>query len=360
MNRHQGYRLLWGLVAGLALALPVAAQSTGTTQQGAQRERRQTSSVAAGQKQKVKGVIISREADSFTLRDQIGSDIKVSLTNATKVEEKKSNPFRRAENFATTQLLRGLTVEVEGRGDSEGALVAEKIRFTNDALLLARTVETRVTPVEGRVGETENRLTQAEQNAQRLSGQLDELSALANVARGGAKAAQETADQALAGVNATNERISRLISGLDEYEASKSSAVNFRVNSAVLSPEAKATLDEVATQAKNEKGYVIEIGGFASADGSEAKNRVLSQRRADAVVRYLAENHAIPLRRIITPFGYGEAMPVADNTTRSGREQNRRVEVKILVNRGLNTPTGQSRPATSSSTEPQRQPTGRP
>ena len=57
--------------------------------------------------------------------------------------------------------------------------------------------------------------------------------------------------------------------------------------------------------------------------------------RADAVVRYLAENHNVPLRRIVTPFGYGEKMPVADNKTRDGREQNRRVEVKVLVNKGL-------------------------
>jgi outer membrane protein OmpA-like peptidoglycan-associated protein len=104
-------------------------------------------------------------------------------------------------------------------------------------------------------------------------------------------------------------------------------------------------LDEIAEQAKTERGFVIEVSGFASADGSEALNRRLSQSRADAVVRYLAENHMIPLRRIITPFGYGESQPVAENTTREGREQNRRVEVKILVNRGLtgspaNTRTG--------------------
>ena len=61
----------------------------------------------------------------------------------------------------------------------------------------------------------------------------------------------------------------------------------------------------------------------------------LSQRRADSVIRYLVENHNIPLRRIITPYGYGELQPVAENTTREGREQNRRVEVKVLVNRGI-------------------------
>ena len=80
---------------------------------------------------------------------------------------------------------------------------------------------------------------------------------------------------------------------------------------------------------------MLEVSGFASADGSTEANRRLSQRRADTVIRYLVENHQIPLRRIVTPYGYGESNAVADNATREGREQNRRVEVKVLVNRGL-------------------------
>jgi outer membrane protein OmpA-like peptidoglycan-associated protein len=80
---------------------------------------------------------------------------------------------------------------------------------------------------------------------------------------------------------------------------------------------------------------VFEVSGFASSDGSASFNEKLSDRRADAVLHYLVERHQIPLRRIVLPFGYGESMPVADNATREGREQNRRVEVKLLVNRGL-------------------------
>ena len=93
------------------------------------------------------------------------------------------------------------------------------------------------------------------------------------------------------------------------------------------------------------KGFVIEVRGFASADGGENSNRTLSQKRAEAVMHYLAENHDIPLRRIVLPFGYGEAMPVADNTTRDGRKQNRRAEVSILVNKGFANPVNVSRPS---------------
>ena len=113
------------------------------------------------------------------------------------------------------------------------------------------------------------------------------------------------------------------------------SVLNFKVGSAVLSPESKQALDQIAQQAQSARGFVIEVRGFASADGSEEANRRLSQRRADAVVRYLAETHNIPLRRIITPFGYGESQAIADNASREGRQQNRRVEVSVLVNRGL-------------------------
>jgi outer membrane protein OmpA-like peptidoglycan-associated protein len=94
-------------------------------------------------------------------------------------------------------------------------------------------------------------------------------------------------------------------------------------------------LDEIATKALNAKGYVLEVAGFADATGSVERNRALSQRRADAVIRYLVENHSIPLRRIITPYGFGETNPIAENTSRDGRAQNRRVEVKLLVNKGI-------------------------
>lgn len=335
MNRKMIGTLIVGLVMGLSI--PALAQDAAKGGD-AQIDQSKLIKVPAGAKQKIRGVIVNRNADTFILRDLTGGDIQVNLTNITKVEEKKGNPFRRSKNYGTTQLLRGLTVDVEGRGDGTGALVAEKVKMTDEALVVARTVETRVTPVEGRVGEAETRLSQAEANAQRLSGQLEELAAISNAARGGAKAAQETADLAIAGVDATNKRIDSLVTSLDEYEPKRGITVNFKVGRFALSPEAKAALDEIAVQAKSERAYVIEVTGFASADGSENLNRRLSQQRADAVVRYLAENHAIPLRRIVTPFGYGEAQPVADNTTRDGRSENRRVEVKILVNKGLTAP----------------------
>ena len=284
----------------------------------------QVRSLTSGEKYKIKGTVVAKDDMSFIVRDYTGVDTRVMIDTNTSIKT-KGGIFGGGDRIASTQIVRGLALEVEGRGDGSGALAANKIRFDKDDFRVAQSIETRVAPAE-------TRISQAEENQQRLSGQIDELMAISNAARGGAKAAQETADAAIAGVNATNQRIS----ALDDYVVQSAETVNFRVNSAVLSPEAKAKLDSVAQAAMQLKGYEIEITGFASAEGSTQRNKVLSESRARAVINYLVETHNIPLRRIGTSFGFGELQAVADNTTREGREQNRRVEVKLMVSRGLN------------------------
>ena len=311
------------MVMGLLFSAAPLALSQDTTNPAGSR------TVASGEKMKIKGVVTRRDADTFTVRDINGIDTVVQLTDTTSVKA-KGGFLRSGANYAQTQILRGLNLEVEGRGNGT-QLVAEKVRFNESDLRVARAVESRAAPLEDRATTTETKLSQVEQNAQRLSGQLDELAAVANTARGGARAAQATADAAVAGVNATNDRIS----ALDDYEPQDVAAVNFRTGSAVLSKDSKATLDDLATKALNAKGYVLEISGYADSTGSIARNRALSQRRADTVIRYLIENHNIPLRRIVTPYGFGETNPVAENNSRDGRAQNRRVEIKLLVNKGL-------------------------
>lgn len=312
------------LVLGLLIFSAPLALSQDTTSTVGSR------TVVSGQKMKIKGVVTRRDSDTFTVRDLNGVDTIVRLDDRTSVKA-KGGFLRSGANYAQTQILRGLNLEIDGLGNASGELVANKIRFNESDLRVARAVESRAAPLEDRASTTESKLSQVEQNAQRLSGQLDELAAVANTAKGGARAAQATADSAVAGVNATNDRIS----ALDDYEPQTVLAVNFKSGSSLLSKDSKTKLDEVATKALNSKGYVIEVSGFTDATGSVARNRALSQRRADTVIRYLVENHSIPLRRIVTPYGYGETNPVGENTSRDGRAQNRRVEVKLLVNKGL-------------------------
>jgi OOP family OmpA-OmpF porin len=258
--------------------------------------------VAAGQKAKVKGSIVRREAETFSIRDDQDIETVVLLTERTSVKS-KGGFLRSGKNFGVTSLLRGLPVEVEGVGNQEGQLVADRVRFDNSDLKVAKLVEKRVGPVE--------------QENERLAGQVGEVGEVSKMAKAEAGRAHER------------------ISALDDYVVQDSANVFFKVNSAVISPEDRQALDELAQKAMKTKGYVIEISGHADASGNAQRNRALSQQRADAVVRYLHENHAIPLRRMITPFGYGQMRPAADNDTPEGRRQNRRVEVKILVSRGM-------------------------
>jgi len=258
--------------------------------------------VANGQKAKAKGIIIRRDADTFSVADTVSTETVVLLTDRTSVKS-KGGFFRSGKDYDVTNLLRGLKVEVDGYGNKDGQLVAEKIRFSSSDLETARMVDSRVAPVE-------------EAN-KRLSGQVEEAGEISRAARNEAGRAHDR------------------ISSLDDYVVQDSANVYFKVNSAVISPEDRRALDELAQKAGTTKGYVIEIAGFADSSGNTARNRVLSQQRADAVVRYLQENHDIPLRRMVTPFGYGETKPVADNTSPEGRRQNRRVEVKILVSKGM-------------------------
>jgi outer membrane protein OmpA-like peptidoglycan-associated protein len=286
----------------LTLALACASLVTG---QGPNDQTANIRSVPSGAKMKFKGVVIRRDADTFTVRDRSRADYQILLTDRTSIKT-YGGFFRGGKKYAVTDILRGLIVEVEGRGDNQGQLVAEKIRFNESDMRAAITTDTRVNPVE--------------ENQERMSGQMDELTAIAAEAR-------TEATQA-------NERIS----SLDDYDVQDAVVVNFRVNSAVLSGEARQQLDQLAAKVVNARAYVIEVTGHTDSTGSTAKNFQLSQQRAESVVQYLAVNHKIPLRRFITPMGYGKTEAVADNTTVGGRAQNRRVEVKILINRGMSRP----------------------
>ena len=303
----------FGLACSLVLLLGGAPMAFGQVSKTQSTRARATNvrSIPNGAKMKFRGVVIGREGDAFTVRDRSREDYQVLVTNDTSIKT-NGGFLRSGKRYPVSELLRGLIVEVEGRGDSQGQLVAEKIRFKESDMRAAITTDTRVNPVEA--------------NQERMSGQMDELYAVAAEARSEA--------------NAANERIS----ALDDYDVQETVAVNFRVNSAVLSPEAKQQLDALAAKAMNTKGYSIEVSGHTDSTGSEAKNFRLSRERADSVVQYLAVNHKIPLRRFISPMGYGKTEAVADNTTAAGRAQNRRVEVKILLNRGMSRPA----PTTSS------------
>ncbi|MBN2242721.1 MAG: OmpA family protein [Acidobacteria bacterium] len=340
MKNNKNLNLIPVLLMTLLLSIAAAGQAQDAD--GSEPSEFNAVQIQTGQRLKVEGTVLEKRPAGLTLLCPGGVTYNVAITGDTKIEERKKNPFRGAKTYFEEDLLQGLQVEVEGTGDSKGNLVAREIKMRHDDLELARTMNTRVAPVEDDLEETQVRLEESEQNARRLSGQVLEVSEVSNSARNEARKAQESADRAMAaangartlaqeGVNATNERIS----ALDDYRVKSTVVVLFDAGSANLSDEAKSDLAALAGELDNEKGYLVEVAGFTSSDGSADYNRRLSQMRADSVIRHMAETFGIPIRRFITPMGYGENQPVADNQTRMGRQQNRRVEVRTLVSKGL-------------------------
>ncbi|HXI89149.1 MAG TPA: OmpA family protein [Blastocatellia bacterium] len=308
-----------GVILGLTLAAAVFAQSP------IKQQSRQTSEAASVHKQKVSGVIVDRDAESLVIRDEVGSNINVLITDNTSVRQQKKKQMLGA---GTPQLMSGLFVEVVGRTNNSGYLVAERIRFSKTAMMVASAVGARVERVE-------NRVSANEANDEERAVQIEQSEAAAKAALEDSRSAQKMAAVAIVGVVQLASGVDEVISGLDQYEVAKRVAVKFAAGSAVLSPQAMAALSEIAQEARDKDGYVIEVEGFASSDGGADHNRRLSQRRADAVVTHLVETNLIPPRRIVAPVAAGSANPVADDRSREGREQNRRVEVRLLVNRSL-------------------------
>jgi OOP family OmpA-OmpF porin len=188
-----------------------------------------------------------------------------------------------------------------------------------------------------RIDAVDRRATQGIQGAQTAATNAqqaaDRANGAAQTANTAAQAAQRQADTANQGVQTANNRINgletRINSLNDNYTQSETQTITFKNNSAVLSDEAKATLDRIASTVSGQKsGYLIELQGFTDNRGAANYNDTLSQRRAEAALRYLVSKN-VPLFRV-SIVGLGEANPVADNKTRAGRDQNRRVEVRVL------------------------------
>ncbi|HKP69669.1 MAG TPA: OmpA family protein, partial [Pyrinomonadaceae bacterium] len=284
-------------------------------------------SIPDGQEAKILGVITARSADSIVVATLDNSmSYNVMLTGATSVKSNTKGVFRGGTRYETSYLLRGLRVQVEGHGDSNGAIVAKSVRFNEQDLKTAQSLESRFAPLEAQASATAaqaasntERIAAAEENARKMSGQIDENSAAA------AAAMKEA------------ERANNRINGLDDFDPIKTIVVPFATGSSTIGPKGKSIIDEAAAWVKTQdrNGWMVAVVGFADSTGKTAANKTLSERRANAVIGYLVTKYNMPLHRLIQPFGAGQDMPAATNSTTAGRAANRRVEIRLLKNKGI-------------------------
>ena len=316
-NRGAIISRLLAAAAAVTLAMPLSAQDQPQQPQPQQ----PTVSHPQGEKAKVSGWIISRRGNDLLVRDETTRQLSiVSVTQDTKITEKAGvlDLDRKARD--ATELLPGLKVEVKGAGGDNGELVATKISFHGRSQRIAQGVA---------AGEVDLKAMQKRT--------ADSLAAVTERAKDTLEAMTARARDSL---NALNKAFNDRITNLDNYDTRFASSVNFAVNSAQLSDEAKKTIDDIVARSQGMDGFLFEVLGYTDNTGSEKLNQALSRRRAMAVATYLAEQQHIQPRRIATPTGLGEASPVGDNSTAEGRAMNRRVEVKLLVNKGIK-PNGQ-------------------
>ena len=287
------------------------------------------------QMSKFRGVVVKRDSDWFTMAPTTGgAQTVVLLSSYTEVKSHKKGAFRGSKQYEASFILRGLRLEVDGVGNDQGQLVADKIRFDEQDLRTAQALRTTLDPVES---ELRDKLRRQQAEQERLAGQLEETNAVVEANRAEAKADAARAQAAAEKAQYTADYANNRINGLDDFDPIKTVTVNFVTGRATVGPQAKKTIDNAAAwvRTQNTNGWVIAVIGYADSTGNTARNRALSERRAQAVIYYLVTKHKLPTHRLVQPFGYGQLEPAADNRTRAGRAKNRRVEIRLMANKGI-------------------------
>ena len=185
--------------------------------------------------------------------------------------------------------------------------------------------------------------SRAQQGIQLASSKANEADQHAIDAGNRAQAAQNTAQQATTRLTT----VEQVVGNIDQYKAATQTEIRFKAGQSVLSKNAKQALDDMATPLKGQRGYIVEVQGFAAGHGQAAIQN--SQKMADSVVRYLVLNHEIPVYRIYV-VGMGNApLPTTEEGAKAKRITGGRVEVSLLKNdlEQLASNSGSSAPASS-------------
>jgi OmpA-OmpF porin, OOP family len=285
------------------------------------------SAFSGAQNVKVKGMISGRTGETLILNTADGNTTVV-LDDSTKVQQPKGLGLRKKQVSAAV-LIPGLKVSVDGTGDST-KVTAKSITFDASDLQTAEMIQAGLHPTAEQVASNQKNIATNQQDI--AANQQATATNAKNISANQQATAANKADidKNIADIEANTKRFSEL----GDYELKGQGTINFKTGSAKIAPEDQARLADLAQKAKDQTGYIIEIQGYADSTGNAAMNTKLSQARAQAVIDYLVQ-HGVPVRHITAPGAYGETDPAASNETSSGRAENRRVDVKVLINKGI-------------------------
>jgi len=278
----------------------------------------------------VKGFITTRTGETLIVNSG-GTSTTVVLTDDTTTKDDRGLFGLEKEHMSNAVLVPGLKVDIDGSTDDAGRFVAKTITVDGDDLEAAEMVEAGLHPTAEQVAANVKTL---EAHSGQLAGHDVQLAAhKENIA---------TNQQNIAG---NKERIEQNIKDIEEHEqrfaaltdfdVKGETTVKFNVGKSDISPQDQETLKQLAQTATGLTGYIVEVTGFADSTGSAAINTKLSEDRAKAVITFLMQQGNVPIRHIVAPGAMGEYGAKEPNETKAGRAENRRVEVKVLVNKGI-------------------------
>jgi outer membrane protein OmpA-like peptidoglycan-associated protein len=250
------------------------------------------------------------------------------LDDDTKVQEPKGLIGLRKKSMSAAVLIPGLKVSVDGTSQDATRILAKSITFDKDDLQTAEMIQAGLTPTEQKVATNQQNIATNQENIK--ANEKDIATNQQNIATNQqATAANKTA------IDANAVETSKRFAALSEYDAKGTMDVHFASGSAKISSADQASLKKLAEDAVKQTGYIIQVKGFADSSGNAAMNQKLSMKRAQNVIAFLIQDCNVPVRHVIAPGAMGETDPVATNETSAGRAENRRVEVKVLVNNGI-------------------------
>ena len=287
-------------------------------------------SAFAGDKAEVKGMITARTGETLIVKSGEGSTTVV-LTDDTKTKDDKGLFGLDKQHMSNVVLIPGLKVDIDGTSDEQGRVVARTITVDGDDLETAEMVQSGLHPTAEQVAANVQTL---EAHRGQLASHDVQMAAQKEKIEANQQNMAANKQQIEKNINDIEENTNRF-TALAEYDVKGQATVNFEVGSTKISVKDQIELKELANTATRLKGYIIEVTGYADSTGGAAMNTKLSEDRAKAVVTYLMQNGEVPVRHIVAPGAMGEFGAAAPNETKAGRAENRRVEVKVLINKGI-------------------------